>query len=407
MTGEAPILNTAETRTELTLESQAVQTLPLSGRNLINLVTMAPGVTGLGTAAGGSPGSAVDNYGTELQVDASANGRGSVGNMYIIDGLDITSFIRPGVLNLTPNPDSIQETSIQSNTFSVEYGRASGLQMAMTTRSGSDTFHGLASDYFTSQQLWSGTEFLHQYRPFHTNNMSANIGGPIIPHHQFFGFFAIEPLRQSTSGGSLTTVEDPAFINWAQQNFPNTLGTKLLTTYRPTSGAATGVANTASQLFQNCGTLATALIPCNLPVTDTAVSSTTNYRNAYQLDARVDKYFSKDRLYGTYFKTNLNTGGPNIRPAFNTTSTYHSDSVQVNETHTFSPTTFNEAIFGYLSVEGVSPSSGNFTVPSVSVTGLGAGFGSGFALGDFIQHSYHWRDVLRQVRGAHTVEVGY
>jgi hypothetical protein len=408
VTGEAPILNTAETRTELTLENEAVQTLPLSGRNLINLVSMAPGVTGLGTAAGGSPGSAVDNYGTELQVDASANGRGSVGNMYIIDGLDITSFIRPGVLNLTPNPDAVQETSIQTNTFSVEYGRASGLEMTMTTKSGTDTIHGLISDYFTSQQLWSGTEFTHSYQPFHTNNMSANIGGPILPHHQFFGFFAIEPLWQSNSGGSLTTVEDPAFVTWAQQNFPNTLGTKLLTTYQPTSGVRTGVAKTGSDLFPGtCGTPATALLPCSLPVTDNEVFSSTNYRNAYQYNLRLDKYFSKDRIYGTYFKSHLNTGGPNVRPAFDTTSTYHTDSIQVNETHTLSPTTVNEAVFGYLNVEGISPSTGTFTVPSVSVTGLGAGFGDGFALGDFIQHSYHWRDVLRHVHGAHSFEAGY
>ncbi len=408
VTGEAPILNTAETRTELTLTNQAVQTLPLSGRNLVNLVTMAPGVTGLGTAAGGSPGSAVDNFGTELQVDASANGRGSVGNMFVVDGLDITSFIRPGVLNLTPNPDSIQETSIQANTFSVEYGRASGIQMMMTTKSGTDSYHGLVSDYFTSQQLWAGTEFVHNYLPFHTNNMSANIGGPIIPHHQFFGFFAIEPLWQSTSGGSLTTVEDPAFVNWAQSNFPNTLGTQLFTTYQPTAGSRTGVAKTASQLFPGtCGTAAAAFIPCSLPVTDNAIFSSTNYRNAYQYNLRLDKYFGKDRLYGTYFKTHLDTGGPNIRPAFTTTSNYHTDSIQVNEAHTFSPSTINEAVFGYLNVEGVSPSSGTFTVPSVSVTGLGSGFGDGFALGDFIQHSYHWRDVLRHVRGSHTFEAGY
>ena len=72
--------------------------------------------------------------------------------MYIIDGLDITSPIRPGVLNLTPNPDSIQETSIQTNLYNVDYGRASSLQMVMTTKSGTDSFHGNVSDYFTNQQ---------------------------------------------------------------------------------------------------------------------------------------------------------------------------------------------------------------------------------------------------------------
>jgi hypothetical protein len=121
VSSEAPTINTADSRTELTLESQAVANLPLQGRNLIALTTVAPGVVGLGLV-GGSPGSAADNYSTETQVDASANGRGSVGNMYVMDGMDVTSDIRPGVLNLTPNPDSVQEVTIQPNTFSVESG---------------------------------------------------------------------------------------------------------------------------------------------------------------------------------------------------------------------------------------------------------------------------------------------
>lgn len=408
VTTQAPVMNTAETRTELTLTNQAVDSLPLSGRNLINLVTMAPGVTGTGTAAGGSPGSSVDNFSTELQVDASANGRGSVGNMYIVDGLDVTSFIRPGVLNLVPNPDAVQETSIQTNTFSVEYGRASAIQMAMTTKSGSDLYHGMASDYYTTQQLWAGTEFIHKYHPFHTNNMSGSIGGPIVPHHQFFGFFSIEPFRQSTSGGSLVTIEDPQFTEWAKQNYPDTVGTKLLSTFLPSNATPSGVSATAAQLFPNtCGTGATGNLPCSLPVFDKAVFSSSSFRHAYQYNFRIDKYFNKDRFYGTYFKGNLTTGGGSVRPSFTTSSVYHTQSVQVNESHVFSPNTVNEAIFGYLSIEGVSPATGNFTVPSIGVSGLGVGFGDGFALGDFIQHSYHWRDVLHHVHGAHSFDIGY
>ena len=152
VTGQAPVLNTAESRNQVTLETQALTNLPLAGRNMISLVTQAPGVVGLGTVTGGSPGSGIDNFSTETQVDASANGAGSVGNMYSVDGLDVTSAIRPGVLNLTPNPDSVQEVSVQVNTFSVEYGRASSTQMAMTTKSGTNGFHGSASDYFTNQK---------------------------------------------------------------------------------------------------------------------------------------------------------------------------------------------------------------------------------------------------------------
>ncbi len=127
VTTEAPVVDTADSRTQLTLENQAVAQLPIVGRNLVTLVTMAPGASGLGTSAAGSPASGVDNFSTEEQVDASANGQGGNNNQYVVDGLDVTSGIRQGVLNLTPQPEAIRETSIQVNTFTSEYSRAAGL----------------------------------------------------------------------------------------------------------------------------------------------------------------------------------------------------------------------------------------------------------------------------------------
>lgn len=415
VTTEAPVLDTADSRNQLTIETQELSTLPLAGRNMISLVTLAPGVTGLGTTAGGSPGSGVDNYSTETQVDASANGQGAVGNMYIVDGLDITSAIRAGVLNMTPNPDSVQETSIQVNTYNVEYGRASSIQMAMTTKSGTSSYHGNASDYFNSQQLWAGTEFVKKYAPFHSNNFSASIGGPIIPHRQAFFFFSVEPLRSSTStGNSSRTFEDPQFTQWASANYPNTLGTKLLTTY-PVKASNVSVTQNAQQYFGTsatgsnlCGTAATNNIPCGLNVLDTGIFNATKFRNGTQWNLRIDKAFHNDRIYGNIYRTTLNTGGPAIRAAFDSTSNYYQYAWQINETHTFSPKTLNEAIVGGMRVEGIQPATGNFAIPSINVTGQTTpAFGNGFALGDFIQHNYHWRDVLTHIPGAHTLKFGY
>jgi len=411
VTSEAPILDTADSRTQLTIESQQLTDLPLAGRNLLALTTVAPGVTGLGLAPGGSPGSAADNYSTETQVDASANGRGSVGNMYVVDGMDVTSDIRPGVLNLTPNPDGIQETSIQPNTFSTEYGRASSLQMVMTTKSGTNQFHGSASDYFTYQNLWALSEFAQPrtYAPFHSNNFSGAIGGPILPKRGFFFFFAIEPLRATqTTAGQTLTFEDPQFTNWAQQKFPNTLGTSILEKYTPSGASRTGIALTAADVFPgSCGTAATSNLPCSLAMVDNGVFNSSNYRNGIQWNTRMDKYFSKDRVYGTVFRTTLQTGGPAVRPAFDTSDYYVTDSLQINETHTFSASLLNEAGFGYNKVQGVNEATGNFIVPSISVTSQSVGFGIGFAQGDFIQHNYHWRDVLTMVAGAHSLKFGY
>jgi hypothetical protein len=67
----------------------------------------------------------------------------------------------------------------------------------------------------------------------------------------------------------------------------------------------------------------------------------------------------------------------------------------------------NQASFAAIRVEGLQPAAGLFSVPVVNVTGIGQGLGSGFAAGDFIQHNYHWRDVLTHVYKSHNISAGY
>jgi hypothetical protein len=417
VTAENPLVNTAETRNEQTLETQTLSALPLAGRNLLSLVSVAPGVSGLGLAGGpgvasGTPGSSVNIFSTETAVDVSANGQGTVANMWIIDGLDVTSSIRQGVLNLVPNPDLIQEATTQVNTFSTEYGHSSSIQFAMTTKSGTDQFHGLASDYFNYQSMYarySLSPSTQPYAPFHSNNMSGTISGPIVPHHQFFFFFGVEPLRSSASTGNQTiTFPDPAFGTFAQATFPGTFGTKILTTYVPTNVNGTTVIKTANDIFPgSCGTAATNNLPCATAMLDSGIFNSTNFLNGTQYFIRVDKYFKRDRVYGSFFRTLQSNGGPNVIPQFSTTNNNWQRASQFSWVHDFSPTTLNEVLFGQNRIEGKLGETGDFTIPGIGVTGQSLGYGVGFAQGDFIQHNYHWRDVLTHVRGAHVIKVGY
>jgi Carboxypeptidase regulatory-like domain len=412
VTSETPLVNTSETRNQMTLETQELSSLPLAGRSMFSLVTVAPGVSGKGTTGGGSPGSGVDNFSTETEVDASANGQGRVANMWIVDGLDVTSPIRQGVLNLTPNPDVIQEASNQINTFSVEYGHSSSIQFAMTTKSGQDRFHGLVSNYFNYQDMYAkyslpGSD--HPYNPFHSNNISATIGGPIIPNKQFFFFAAVEALRSSAStGNQVLTFPDPQFAAWARANYPNTFGTRILNTYTPSNATVSGVTRTAQDIFPGtCGTAATNNLPCATPMIDSGIFNSSNFRNGMQYFGRIDKAFKKDRIYASFFRTTLDFGGPAVIPQFSTTNHNTQGAIQANWTHTFGPSTLNELIYGQNRVEGFLVETGDFTIPDVTVTGQSVGYGVGFAQGNFIQHNYHWRDVLTHVRGAHVLKVGY
>ena len=405
---QSPLLNTADSRIQETISERTLSQLPLAGENMISLVTLAPGVTGTGVTSNGSPGSGRDNYSTETQVDASANGQGAVGNMYIVDGLDVTSSIRPGVLNLTPNPDAIQETSIQTNTYSVLYGRASSIQMTMTTKSGTEHYHGNAEDFFTNQNMLATTEFTHKYEPFQSNNVSASIGGPFWPKKHFgYFFFEIEPQIATNAVAYTTTFADPAFVNWAKTNYPNTVGTKILTSYPVSNMSNVAVSATAADIFPTtCGTAATNNLPCSLAMIDSGNYGSSAYRNGDQYFIRIDKDFRKDRLYGTVFRTTLNSNGPNPRPAFNTTNKFYQWAIQANETHTFNSNTINEAAFAADRIEGITPATGLFNVPVVNVSGVGAGYGDGFAQGDFIQHNYHWRDMLTHLVGNHDIQIG-
>src|SRR5579863_6750682 len=294
VTTEAPIVDTADSRTQLTLDNEGVAELPIVGRNLVTLVTMAPGVSGLGTSTSGSPASGVDNYSTEEQVDASANGQGQNNNQYVIDGLDVTSGIRQGVLNLTPQPASIQETSVQVNTFSVEHSRAAGIQTIFTTRSGTDKFHGSAADWFNYQGMFASQHFVgYPYQPFHSNNMDFAIGGPIVPHLNSFFFFAVEPLRSSASAGGSVTFADPQFISFATANYPNTVGTHILSTYQPTGVTGITVQQIALGVFgSSCGTgTGQNGVPCDLPMIDVGSFGATQIRNGTQYFARIDQGF--------------------------------------------------------------------------------------------------------------------
>jgi hypothetical protein len=421
VTAEAPIVDTADSRTQLTIENRAVAQLPIIGRNLVTLVTMAPGVSGLGTSTSGSPASGVDNYSTEEQVDASANGQGQNNNQYVVDGLDVTSGIRQGVLNLTPQPESIQETSIQVNTFSSEYSRAAGLQTMFTTRSGTDKFHGSAADWFNYQGMYANQHFVSSsespYKPFHSNNMDFAIGGPIIPHHNSFFYFAVEPLRSSSSAGGSVTFAAPEFINFAQAAYPNTVGTHVLSTYLPSGVGGTTVLQTAQDVFGSdpggCGITVTQNgVPCTLPVIDQGSFGATSVRNGTQYFARIDQGFKSDRIYVSLYRTLLLTGAPSSMPQFSALNNTWQVAGQATWTHTFSPNTLNDFTAGLSRVEGVLGSGAkDYTVPSISVNGInadsGQAYGVGFAQGDFIQHNYHWRDVLTHVKGTHTLKFGY
>jgi len=402
----APLLSTADSRLQTTLPQNQIDALPVQGRSVIGLANLAPGVTGTGLATtSGVP----DNFNVEITNQANANGRGFDGNLYIVDGLDITSSVRPGVVNTAPNADSVQEVAVQTNTYSVEYGRATSIQTAITTKSGANRLHGLASYYYTGNKLWARNEFtpVAGYAPFHYNNFSAAVGGPIYRDQTFF-FVSTQLLRSLSTTSGLTTFESPEFRAFAQSTFPGRIGTSLLTKYPVSHATVTGASKTAQQVFgASCGTAATYNIPCTLPIIDSGTYSLSPFRDGTQYSIRIDQNFKRERIYASYYNSKVNTLNASVRSGMDLPNLQTSRSFQVNETHTFGAALLNEAKFGYLPIEGLNGATGPFNIPQINISGQGTAIGVGPAHQDFIQHNYHWRDVVSLVKGRHNLRVGF
>src|SRR5208283_5644574 len=144
-----------------------------------------------------------------------------------------------------------------------------------------------------------------------------------------------------------------AFASWAQTNYPNTFGTKILNTYVPAHVAVSGVASTANTVFPGtCGTPATNNLPCSTAMTDSGTFNSSNIINGTQYFVRVDKYFKNDRIYGSFFRTLQSNPAPNVIPQFSTTNNYWQRALQLDWTHDFNPNTLNEVIFAQNRIEG-------------------------------------------------------
>ncbi len=403
VTSQGPALNPEENRVQVTLDTEQVRTLPLQNRGTLNLTNTAPGVTGYSQN--------LDNFQNEETPDANANGHFFGSNLYVIDGIESDSNITGGTNNITPNPDSLQEIALQTNTFAVDFYGGAGVTTELTTKSGANKFHGTGEISFYNQYLqeryfFSGTGTPVQ--PYKRFEYSGTLGGPIYKDKTFF-FASVEKLASTQAGGTnFFAAEDPAFVALARQNFPNTNGTRLLTQF-PVQGV-----NVQSVRFYTSADLTTQCVTptgnCNVPFIDNVNQTTSPFNNGLQYSLRLDQNFrgGKDRIYAYYFNINHQPQIIDPRSAFSSVQPTTSQLYSINYTHIFSPSVLNEGSFAYKRVEGFRTAP-QPTIPELNinntygVTMIGGGFGPG----SFAQHQYSWRDVVTFVRGKHDLRIGF
>jgi hypothetical protein len=430
VTSEAPLLDTSDSRYAMTLNSDELEALPNGALSPLAALDLAPGVNG----SAGAP----DNFEQENYLSFGANGRGENGNVVVLDGMSVNSDIRGGVINTTPNLDAIQEVAVQTNTYAVDYGTASSIEVTMATKSGSSEYHGSGSLYYQYEKLnargYYGPPHPEPIPAYHITNMSFTLGGPVIPHKQFFFFVAYEPYRNiaSNAGGytwvtttNTTLAATPSlnqaqgFTEFLQTANPNSPEVQMMMApnnlpsaqFKPAAPVDTITYNTAAEVFNGAscppsGNLGPQYlnIPCNFVINQAGYFSTVSKTADAQYSARVDKVFSKDRIYSSFFRSTIANNAANVIPSNTISNPSWTWALQGVETHTFSPHLLNEITVGYSRLQGES-GEGDYEVPHTGVPGGSTGWGNAYGY-DWIQHNQRDRDTLSYIRGSHGIKVG-
>ena len=223
------LLKTQDASVGEVVDERSVDSLPLNGRMLIDLVLTVPGAHLSHGAAAGDMNSLYWRPGQRSAV--SIGGSRPNANYFLLDGATNTDPTF-STQNLSPSPDAVQEFEVQTGSYSAEMGGAGGGQINIVTRSGSSHFHGTAYEFLRNGAMdahsfnqMGGSNFLVQ------NNFGASLGGPIKRTGKTFFFTNYEALRHVEVDAMVDTVptgiEDKGDFSQSGVNIydPNTTAT--------------------------------------------------------------------------------------------------------------------------------------------------------------------------------------
>jgi hypothetical protein len=322
VTEGAPLIQAESSSIQTSVDQKQMRDLPLNGRNALQLTTLTPGtvLTNVGTESGQQ-----DNTGL------SVNGLRATQNNFQLDGSLYTNRFFDSVPYM-PNPDALQEFTIQSSNYSAEFGGAGAL-VQLSTRSGSNQIHGTAFEFLRNTELDARNFFNIKRPPYKQNQFGGTAGGPIRKDKTFFFFSAQDTERRSSPNPvSITT---PTALE-RSGNFSAIPGVIL----DPTTGKPfPGKIIPASMFNPVSVAVANALIP--LPNSGTQFIGAENQNlDDTQYLAKVDHIFSeKDRLSVRYFYDEDNFQRPfNAPTGFYAENLFRNQSLTLNETHIFDPT---------------------------------------------------------------------
>src|SRR5712664_2879434 len=194
-----PLLESDRSTLSNVIDSQVISGMPLNARQYLDLALLTPGVlpSSAGTQGGGF----------------SVSGARSQSNIFLLDGVsNIDTQINSALGNFRIT-DAVQEFAVQTSVATAEFGRGTGGQVNIVTKSGTNKFHGTAFEYLRNSVLEAADFFTNKNggtkNPLHRNQYGATLGGPILKDKLFF-FLSYEGFRQVAPTVSTTRVPTAA-----------------------------------------------------------------------------------------------------------------------------------------------------------------------------------------------------
>lgn len=442
------------------VDETAILSLPLASRNYTQILGLAPGVVV------DLPDAAQLGRGTQ---NVASNGATPTANNIQFNGIDANNLMQNSAANAEssqvgtaiPAPDSIQEFRVQTANFDAAYGRGTGANVDLVSKSGTNTFHGSAWE-FLRNNIFNANDFFSklngQPRPdLKQNQFGGSVGGPIVRDRTFF-FVAYQGL---TEVNGLGDEQSPIIPLLTDDRSAAALGKQfcpaghLNDKGQPATGYLTQAGGTQVACDgSNINPVAVAILNAKLPNGQFAVPSPQTPippsgpdasdqfpvgQSTYALPAhyREDQFsvdidqslHSRNVLSGRFFYSRSPTdkpfspnGAANV-PGWGTTELDRNTMFVLADTHSFNSNLVNIARFGYARFDGTSTVQNPLTAQSI---GQGIPTGApgpeshapammvgGLSIGDAgtpsqwqVTNTFVWQDTLAMTRGRHNVRFG-
>jgi len=175
-------LATSDTSTGGTLDAKQMQAVPLNGRSFTDALAVEPGVTPASSSqANAIVMSGVASTPPSGELDAgtlSIGGQRETANSFRVNGADAQEDVNMGVA-IVPVLDSIAELNVVTGNDAPEYGTASGGQIAVVTKTGTNEWHGSGFEFLRNTNLDARNYFSQERAGFHQNQFGTTVGGPV------------------------------------------------------------------------------------------------------------------------------------------------------------------------------------------------------------------------------------